>query len=241
MEKAEIIAQLRRDIMPAHSLDLIPCPSLNDELWFIRDAFPGQQFPLGCLHEFVAKNAEEIAATRGFIHVLVSHLLKENNTAVWINSQDDHFPPALSRFNVSPNQLLFIKHQQQKELWWVVEEFLKYKPLTVLIAELDMLDFTASRRFQLAVERSGLTAFIIRTGVNGKNNNTVNARWQLSTLPSLNMDGLPGIGFPSWKVELIKMRHGKTASHDVVWNYGKLLLRSQFNEISLRPAKKMAG
>lgn len=223
--------------MPLQGLQQPGCPALDKALWFLQPSFPQQQFPLGCMHEFLAAGPEEMAATRGFIHTLLSHLLSQNDTAAWVGSTRNHFPVALSRFHTSPNQLLFIQQQREKELYWVVEEFLKYKPLKALVAELETLDFTASRRFQLAIERSGITSFIIRRPADKNNNNIAAVRWRIQSLPSVSDEILPGIGYPSWKIDLLKVKHGKPASVELVWRYGSLMLRSQMQATSIQPQK----
>jgi protein ImuA len=43
------------------------------------------------------------------------------------------------------------------------------------------------------------------------------SRWNIKTLPSVSEDGLPGLGFPRWHVELQKIRNGKPGSWQVEW------------------------
>ena len=43
------------------------------------------------------------------------------------------------------------------------------------------------------------------------------ARWKVSPLPSVTQEGLPGIGFPRWQVELLKVRNGNPGSFILEW------------------------
>jgi len=49
-------------------------------------------------------------------------------------------------------------------------------------------------------------------------------RWQIQPLQSETSDGLPGIGFPRWQVELLKVRNGKPGSWQLEWVNGKFQL-----------------
>ena len=106
--------------------------------------------------------------------------------------------------------------QKEKEILWVMEEALKCEGLAAVIAETPEISFTASRRFQLAVEQSRVTGFIIRR--NPKNLATACVtRWKISPLPSATEDGLPGVGFPRWNVELLKVRNGTPGKWQLEW------------------------
>ncbi len=97
-----------------------------------------------------------------------------------------------------------------------MEEALKCEGLAAVIAETPELSFTASRRFQLAVEQSRVTGFVIRN--NPKNLATAClTRWKISSLPTVSEDGLPGVGFPRWNVELLKVRNGTPGIWQLEW------------------------
>jgi protein ImuA len=94
----------------------------------------------------------------------------------------------------------------------------------VVIGELTDLDFTASRRLQLAVEQSGVTGFIVRKQTSHPQVNACISRWKITSLPSFNRDQVPGVGFPRWNIELLKIRNGQPGTWQVEWTPG--LLRS---------------
>ena len=72
--------------------------------------------------------------------------------------------------------------------------------------------FKESRRLQLAAEQSRVTGFIIRHQPGLINTIACVSRWRISTLPSEPGEGLPGVGFPKWQVELLKVRNGRPAN-----------------------------
>ena len=71
------------------------------------------------------------------------------------------------------------------------------------------LNFTSSRRLQLAVEQSRVTGFIIREDPKQLGTTACISRWKINSLPSALPDKMPGLGFPRWQVELLKARNGK--------------------------------
>jgi hypothetical protein len=40
------------------------------------------------------------------------------------------------------------------------------------------------------------------------------SRWRITSLPGYVSENLPGVGFPQWKVELLRIRNGRPG----VWN-----------------------
>jgi protein ImuA len=104
-----------------------------------------------------------------------------------------------------------------------MEEGLKCPGLTAVIGELNELTFTESRRLQLAVEHSHTTGFIIRHNPQKINTTACVSRWKISSLISDTFDDLPGIGFPKWRVELLRMRNGKSGAWDLQWINGNFV------------------
>jgi protein ImuA len=71
----------------------------------------------------------------------------------------------------------------------------------------------------LAVEQSRVTGFIVRR--NPKNLVTACvSRWRITSLPTASTD-LPGVGFPRWNVELLKVRNGKPGAWQLEWVDGR--------------------
>jgi protein ImuA len=57
-------------------------------------------------------------------------------------------------------------------------------------------------------------------------------RWQITSLRSQLPDGMPGVGFPRWKVDLLKVRNGKPGSWDIEFIAGRF---RQVNTIAAIP------
>jgi protein ImuA len=107
---------------------------------------------------------------------------------------------------------------------------------------MNVIDFTSSRRLQLAVEQSEGTGFIIRKNLRKITTTACLSRWKITSLASIPIEGtLPGIGFPQWKVELLRMRNGKSGSWTVQWANGRFEEVSFVQVSSAMPEQKKAG
>lgn len=230
--KAKILSQLQSDILRFQGFK--PADHLTNSAWLgaINQSFPNATFPTGAVHEFLAPGMEDMAATSGFVVAVASYLMKCHGVAMWISSRQWMFPPSFKTFGIDPDRILFVKTSNEKESMWVLEEALKCGALTVVVSELCDLTFTASRRLQLAVEQSKVTGFVLRHKYKKHSTNACVSRWQVSLLPTDSIDDLPGIGFPKWKVELLRIRNGYPNTWNVQWNNGEFSISSQQPETS---------
>jgi protein ImuA len=224
LKRADIIAELQTDILRLQGYKDSGSTAVDLGLGPIKDAFPKATFPLGAVHEFLSASAEDAAATSGFIAGLLSSLMGSSGTALWISSSRTLFPPALRSFGIQPDRFIFIDLQKEKDVIWAMDEALKCSALAAVVGELKEISFTASRRLQLAVEQSQVTGFILRNPRHaGKLNTTACiSRWKITPLSSAPIvNDLPGIGFPKWRVELLRIRNGRPGVWDIQWRDGK--------------------
>ncbi len=217
LTKANIIAQLQKEILPLQGYKPIANGIRFDGgLGPVKYAFPNASFPLGAVHEFFCSAAEDSSATSGFIAGILSSLMQNTGASIWISSSRSIFPPALQSFGIEPDKIIFVDVLKEKERLWAMEEALKCEGLSAVIGEVQEISFTESRRLQLAVEQSRVTGFIIRR--NPKNLATACVtRWRIKPLPSELADRLPGVGFPRWNVELLKVRNGTPGQWQLEW------------------------
>ncbi len=216
-----MIARLRGEILLRQGLQKIPgTQPLDMSMGRICAAFPDHTFPLAAIHEFICSGQEDKTASIGFMAGLLSTLLKRSGTCIWIAPSQTIFPPALIAFGIDPSRIIFTTLTKEKEQLWVMEEALKCDCLSAVVGDIRNLDFTASRRLQLAVEESKVTGFLIRE-TNRVNTTACVSRWKISSAASTLPKGMPGLGFPRWKVDLLKIRSGKPGSWMLEWRNKK--------------------
>jgi protein ImuA len=219
-KRSAIFSKLQSDILRLQRFNPSNNNSLDLELGSMLEAFPNRTFPLGAVHEFLSNRAEDAAATSAFVGGLISSLIKNKGTGMWISASRMLFPPALKMLDISPERFIFLDLKNEKDVLWAMDEALKCAALTTVIGELKNIDFTQSRRLQLAVEHSQTTGFVLRHQVRNPGTTAFVSRWKISSRPSETLDDLPGIGFPGWKVQLLRIRNGKPGAWNMQWKDG---------------------
>jgi len=220
--KADIIAQLQKEILPLQGFKTLSKSAVGDiGLGPIKYAFPNASFPTGAIHEFLSTSAEDATATTGFVSSILSSLMKKGGTSIWISASRTIFPPALKSFDIAPDKIIFIELKKEKEMLWAMEEALKCEGLAAVIGEIKELSFTDSRRLQLAVEQSQVTGFVLRNNPGNVNTTACITRWKISSIASELENAMPGVGFPRWNVDLLKVRNGKPGNWQIEWVSGK--------------------
>ncbi len=237
--KADIIAHLQKDILSLQEFKATSKNNIVDAmLGPIKNAFPNASFPLGAIHEFIAAGPEATAATGGFIAGLLSFIMRNNGATLWISASRNIFPPALKLFGIAPDKIIFIDLEKEKEILWAMEEALKCNGLSAVIGEIQELNFTASRRLQLAVEQSKVTGFILRRNPKNIHTTACVTRWKITSLTSELPPDMPGVGYPRWNVELLKVRNGKPDAWQIEFVAGRFRHISRINAIVLEQKRK---
>lgn len=226
--QTDIAERLQKDIL---SLQGFRAPSQGKRIDFglgaIETAFPNHIFPTGAVHEFVSSNAENAAATTGFLAGLLGKLMGQYGICLWIGIKPHVFPPALKTFGIEPDRVVFIDLSREKDVVWAMEEALKCNALAAVVGELNNISFTESRRLQLAVEQSRVTGFLHRNNPKMVNTLACVSRWQITPLISQLEEGMPGVGYPRWHVALQKIRNGEPGEWILEWISGRFELVTQ--------------
>jgi protein ImuA len=221
--RANIVAQLQQDILQREGFKPAANPLMNSVLGPLGKVFPSGAFPLGVVHEFQLdreRSGCSTAATVGFIAALVTPMLNGGGVLMWVSAARKVFPPALMGFGVKPDQVVFADIRKARDVMWATEEALKCSAIAVVVAEVGGLDLTASRRLQLSAEQSQTTGFLIRNDVHPGITSSA-SRWRITPAPSEEIDRLPGVGHPSWKVELLRLRNGMAGNWTIRYRHGK--------------------
>jgi protein ImuA len=218
--RREILANLKSELLSWQGFKHASKNMVDVGLGRINEAFPNGVFPIGAVHEFRASAPEDLAASTGFIAGILTALLHSQGAAVWIGVGCTLFPPALTLFGINPEHIFIVTPKSEKDVVWTIEEALKYEALGAVVAEVASLTLIESRRLQLAVEKSRVTGFILVRTPHKQDTTTCVTRWQISSLPSSLPAGMPGVGFPRWKVELLKVRNGRPGTWQLEWADG---------------------
>lgn len=241
--KMDIINRLRKDILQMEGYKVpVAGKSVGLGLGRLESSFPNEVFPTGAIHEFLCTEPEHGAASGGFICGLLNTLMQNGGVCLWISTSRTIFPPALYGFGVEPHRIIFIDLYREKEVLWVMEEALKCHGLSAVVAELKTISFSESRRLQLAVESSKVTGFILRSDQQKLSSTACAARWKVTSLPSSLEDGMPGLGFPRWSVELLRVKNGNPGRWEIEWSVNKFNpLSEEKSDLHVSETERKAG
>ena len=221
--KARLIDQLRKSILPLQGFKSLSADNkINIGFHSIEKAFPNSKFPVGCTHEFISPSQEDYAATCGFIAVMLNKLMQFKGAAIWISTARTLFPAALNTFGTNPENIIFVDLKRERDVLYTVEEALKCKVISTVIGEIKNITFKESRRLQLAAEQSRATGFLIRNQPKFLNTVACVSRWRITSIPSQLNNDMPGVGFPQWNVELLKVRNGKPGAWQLEYSFNSL-------------------
>lgn len=239
--KVDILARLRNDVLSLQGFKPACTLSQTDfGLGCIVHSFPHASFPFSALHEFTCNSKEECASSSAFVTGLLSSTLNRGGVALWVGTKRHIFPPALKAFGINPDQIIFIELKKEKEVIWTIEEALKCTALTTVVGEIAELDFTESRRLQLLIEQSGVGCFLLRHKL--RNFTTAStSRWNVQPLSSETDHDMPGLSYPRWKVNLLKVRNGKPGSWIIEWAEGSFRHPSKLSVIRSEERQKKTG
>ena len=205
-ELRERVRRIERSATPAHGV-------LPFGVAAIDQALPGGGLARGALHEILGTGGDEedgaLAAAFG------AHILGRLGTSpiLWCLPRLDLYGPGLAAHGLDPGRVVLVRASRNAEILWAMEEGLRAPGIAAVVGEIRSLPMVASRRLQLAAERSGIIALLLRRWRDGGQAareralpNAAVTRWRVAALPSRPPRGEPGVGSPRWRVELLRCR-----------------------------------
>lgn len=221
--KQDIIRQLRQQILQLQGLGKLTGTDAPDiSLGPVLHSFPNRQFPLGVVHEFISQTQVTASASASFVAGISGQLMRKGGACLWISTNRLVHPTGLVSYGVQPDQVIFIDCKSEKQALWATEEALRTEGLGAVISECREVDFTTSRRWQLACEKSNATGFVLRHRPRSLMANASMTRWSIRPIPATsNSNDMPGLDFPHWEVELLKVKNGQGGKWQLQWINGR--------------------
>lgn len=236
----ELIA-LRRQVallekLPAARLERGASRCLTWGIAAIDRHLPGDGLMLGALHEFAGdgQDLEEGTLPAAAIARLIGRLHShgENGSVIWVGRQRDLYARALPAEGLDPDRLLHLNIRRNADAFWAIEEALRCSCLSAVVGEIATLTLTQSRRLQLAAEKSGVPALLIRRATRASDLKNLTrqpiaavTRWRIRAAPSQGVAASPHstlLGRARWRLDLWRCRGGRPANwlieeHDDGW------------------------
>jgi protein ImuA len=194
---------------------------------FSLDRVLGGGLAGAALHEIVAAQARDIAASAAFAAALAIRVvrMRRGGALVWIvedfGGREAGLPylPGLRLHGLDPARFILVRTVQARDTLWVMEEALKCRGIGAVLAETGAkfsdYSLTASRRLALAARAGGTVGFICPAGATGKADALASAattRFEIAARRSLPVPavgrGPPLPGPAAWGVRVARMRAG---------------------------------
>src|SRR5271165_5519233 len=135
----------------------------------IDRVLPGGGLARGALHEILGAGGDEEdgALAAAFAAGILGRLAAQKSLAgdgmvLWCLPRPDLYGPGLAAHGLDPAHLVLVRAPRDAEILWAMEEGLRAPGIAAVVGEVGTLAAVASRRLQLAAERSGITAFLLR-------------------------------------------------------------------------------
>ncbi len=252
--KRDAAAALRRTIRGIEEAGSPEQPRLPLGVPKIDRTLPGGGLRLGCIHEV----SGDEAAT-GLCAALLARTLatgRHGRTQVgssdargtrrvrggallWLARDNDLYAPGLVRFGIGAGQLLVVSGLRRRDdMLWAMEEALRCRAVTGVVAETGRIGLAAGRRLMLAAEGTGVLGLVLsrRAGERGQGARGRGAeagrdgagvpaavsRWRVTSVRGFcpraaSVQGDGGRTEPRWRVELLHCRSGRPAEWIVGW------------------------
>lgn len=173
----------------------------------------------GALHEVAGGGTGTVdgAAAALFVAGIAA---RSKGKILWCLTRPDLFFPALSQAGLHPDRVIFCEADRDEDVLASMEEGLSFGGLGAVVGELVRLPMTASRRLQLAAEKTGTIGLVVRRwrrqaeASDFGNPTASTTRWRISVLPS---EPLPtvGVGRARWLAELMRVKAGECAEFEI--------------------------
>lgn len=183
------------------------------------ERLPGGGLACGALHEVAGGGSGTVdgAAAALFAAGIAA---RAKGKVLWCVTRADLFAPALSQAGLHPDRVIYCEADKEEDVLASMEEGLSFGGLAAVVGELVRLPMTASRRLQLAAEKTGTIGLVVRRwrrqteAADFGNPTASTTRWRVSVLPS---EPLPtvGVGRARWLAELMRVKAGECAEFEI--------------------------
>ena len=247
---------LRRTIQGIEEAGSANRPRLPLGVPAIDRALPGGGLRLGGIHEVVGDES-----ATGFCAALLARAggagsagradgwdagpasAGSAGTLLWLAEGDDLYAPGLVRYGIGPGQLLVVSElRRQDDMLWAMEEALRCRAVSGVVAEIGQIGLIAGRRLMLAAEGTGVLGLVLSRRARGRGRGGVGvraaiSRWRVTAVPARTAIGEIGpprqtdeIGWwdetrwrdgTRWRIELLHCRGGRPAEWTVSWSSSK--------------------
>lgn len=181
--------------------------------WQPQRASAPAAFPLGLgetgVHEVCETSFGDMPALTGFVLAAAN---PRGGAISWITQRKlaldhgEHLPAGITQMSRKRQDIISIDVGRAADALWAIEEVVHSGAVGCVIAEIDQIDFTASRRLALASGRRGVP-IILMLPYTCEGSTAASARWRVGPRPSApNPYDRRALGNTRWRAVLERAR-----------------------------------
>jgi protein ImuA len=206
------------------------------------DATLGRGLTRAALHELSA-TALHLGAAAGFALTLASRASEKAKQTLWIATDFGMletgvlYGPGLDQIGLDTERLLVAHVARPIDALFAMEEALKCRALSAVVAELNgEADLTATRRLTLAAREGGALGLLLRHKLSDAPSAAF-TRWQIAAAPSV-PDELGGLGPTAFHLSLTRNRRGPCGAWTLTWNHHERTFSALSVGVAAAPADR---
>src|SRR5437763_9421111 len=187
------------------------------------DAALGGGLPCAALHDLSAAPVH-LGAAAGFALALAALAPEKPKQILWIATDFGMletgalYGPGLDLIGLDTARLLVARVARPVDALFAMEEALKCRALSTVVAELNHdVDLTATRRLSLAAREGSALGLLLRHKPSDAPS-AARTRWEISAAPSV-PDELGGLGRPAFRLSLNRNRRGPCGTWTLTWDH----------------------
>lgn len=179
------------------------------------------------LHEVTPAAMNDLGSAAGFTLALAARAQRPGKSVIWIQTDFASFEAGniyglgCDLAGLAARNLLIVKAPRPSDALWAMEEALKCRALSCVVAELPndatVADLTATRRLTLAAREGGAFGFLLRHRTSPLTS-SAETRWQVSAARGEG-DAFGGLGRAAFALSLHKNRRGPTGHWTIAWDH----------------------
>jgi protein ImuA len=171
--------------------------------------------PTGCIHEV---KGTTLASATAFCAILAARIARDHGSILYIAPDRSLCPPGLLPYGMKLDQILHVTARHRQNRIWALMEALRCSQVSAVVALVDELDLTESRRLQLAAEATGVTGFLLGSAQATSIASPI-TRWKVH---STKADSARPFDEPVWKLDLLYCRSGRPGNWTLEWRTHEL-------------------
>lgn len=154
-----MLSQLRQQLQKTRPASLM-VQTVETGLKVLDDILPGHGFSTGSVVEWISDQPGMFAGSIALS--CIRPFLKMSGCLAVIDSHGEFYLPAAVARGIPASRILLVRPDHPSDSLWALEQASLSAGVRVVLCWLDRVSSTVMRRLQLAVERSGVTVFLIR-------------------------------------------------------------------------------